>query len=110
MNLGAQELVILIIFVGLPVGAGYLIYKAVADRSEAKRLDLLPPPPTSPTPPPPVGASQSSSSSSQSDPPPPRTPAGWYPDPSGRHELRYHDGTDWTIHVSTGGTESTDAI
>jgi hypothetical protein len=31
------------------------------------------------------------------------TPAGWHPDPHGRHELRYWDGTQWTQHVSTGG-------
>jgi hypothetical protein len=31
---------------------------------------------------------------------PPQTPAaGWYMDPSGRHEHRYHDGTEWTQHV-----------
>jgi hypothetical protein len=26
------------------------------------------------------------------------TPAGWYPDPTGRFELRYWDGTAWTDH------------
>jgi hypothetical protein len=25
--------------------------------------------------------------------------AGWFPDPSGRHQLRYWDGTTWTGHV-----------
>lgn len=25
--------------------------------------------------------------------------AGWFPDPSGRHQLRYWDGTTWTDHV-----------
>jgi hypothetical protein len=24
---------------------------------------------------------------------------GWHPDPSGRHELRYHDGQGWTEYV-----------
>jgi hypothetical protein len=28
--------------------------------------------------------------------------AGWHPDPLGRHEQRYHDGTSWTEHVSDG--------
>src|SRR6476646_4551604 len=27
------------------------------------------------------------------------TPAGWYPDPSGRYEMRYWDGLAWTEHV-----------
>ncbi len=33
-------------------------------------------------------------------------PAGWYPDPSGRHEKRYWDGKGWSGHVSTGGVRS----
>lgn len=32
------------------------------------------------------------------------TPAGWFPDPSGDHELRYWDGAVWTDHVSDAGT------
>jgi uncharacterized protein YxjI len=40
----------------------------------------------------------------------PSTPApGWYPDPFGRHELRYWDGGAWTEHVSSHGRQSTDA-
>jgi hypothetical protein len=35
--------------------------------------------------------------------------AGWRPDPTGRHELRYWDGTTWTDHVSDQGAQSTDA-
>jgi len=35
---------------------------------------------------------------------------GWYPDPSGNHELRYWDGTTWTEHVSDHGEQSTDAL
>jgi hypothetical protein len=35
-------------------------------------------------------------------------PASWYPDPSGRHELRYHDGRQWTEHVSDQGATSID--
>ncbi len=34
--------------------------------------------------------------------------AGWHPDPTTRHELRYHDGAAWTEHVATGGAQSTD--
>lgn len=29
--------------------------------------------------------------------------AGWFPDPSGAHELRYHNGTIWTADVATDG-------
>lgn len=29
---------------------------------------------------------------------------GWYPDPAGQHELRYHNGQRWTGDVSTDGT------
>jgi hypothetical protein len=36
-----------------------------------------------------------------------QTPAGWYADPSGRAELRYWDGAQWTEHVSTAGQQST---
>ena len=38
------------------------------------------------------------------------TPANWYPDPKGRHQLRYWDGTNWTEHVSTNGAASTDPL
>ncbi|MGZ6807704.1 MAG: DUF2510 domain-containing protein, partial [Mycobacteriaceae bacterium] len=36
-------------------------------------------------------------------------PPGWYTDPSGRHEYRYWDGTNWTPGVSDHGVSSTDA-
>ena len=35
-------------------------------------------------------------------------PAGWYADPSGRFELRYWDGSQWTEHVSRAGQQFTD--
>lgn len=35
-------------------------------------------------------------------------PAGWRPDPFGRHELRYWDGSVWTQHVSDAGVQATD--
>jgi len=35
-------------------------------------------------------------------------PADWYPDPSGRHEHRYWDGTRWTEHVASHGRQGTD--
>ncbi|MFQ5556639.1 MAG: phospholipid scramblase-related protein [Acidimicrobiales bacterium] len=34
----------------------------------------------------------------------------WYPDPAGRHELRYWDGEAWTDHVSSHGKPGTDPI
>ena len=34
--------------------------------------------------------------------------ANWYADPTGRHQLRYHDGIAWTEHVSDNGQQSTD--
>lgn len=44
-------------------------------------------------------------------PAPPASQAGsWQPDPSGRHEQRYHDGQTWTEHVSTAGVAGTDPI
>lgn len=37
-------------------------------------------------------------------------PAGWRPDPTGRHEYRYWTGTGWSRHVSDAGKRSTDAM
>lgn len=36
--------------------------------------------------------------------------AKWYPDPLGRHELRYWDGGQWTDHVSSSGTTAVDPL
>lgn len=35
---------------------------------------------------------------------------GWRSDPTGEHELRYHDGTSWTHHVSTDGERAIGAM
>lgn len=35
-------------------------------------------------------------------------PAGWHRDPFGRFEWRYWDGAQWTDHVATAGSQSTD--
>lgn len=37
----------------------------------------------------------------------PTTP-GWYPDPAGRYEYRFWDGSDWTANVSRSGEQLTD--
>lgn len=37
-------------------------------------------------------------------------PANWHPDPTGRHQLRYWDGTQWTAHVSDNGSQGTDPL
>ena len=36
--------------------------------------------------------------------------AGWHPDPMGRAEQRYWDGTAWTDHVSTAGVPAVDPL
>ncbi len=38
------------------------------------------------------------------------TAAAWHPDPTGRHELRYWDGTQWTEHVSDQGVQTTSPV
>ena len=37
-------------------------------------------------------------------------PPDWYPDPGGRHQHRYWDGTAWTDHVASGGSQSLDHL
>ncbi|MEP7203567.1 MAG: DUF2510 domain-containing protein [Ilumatobacteraceae bacterium] len=37
-------------------------------------------------------------------------PAKWLPDPFGRFEQRYFDGSNWTAHVSSGGVQSVDPL
>jgi uncharacterized protein YxjI len=38
------------------------------------------------------------------------SPANWYPDPMGRHQVRYWDGTVWTDHVADNGVAATDPV
>ncbi len=52
-----------------------------------------------------VAASTASTTSSVGDA---VAPAAWYPDPSGRYELRYWNGSAWTEHVSRNGQQFTD--
>ncbi len=42
--------------------------------------------------------------------PQPHYAAGWYPDPTRRFEFRYHDGFQWSDHVSIGGIQSRDPL
>jgi uncharacterized protein YxjI len=37
-------------------------------------------------------------------------PANWYPDPMGRHEYRYFDGSNWTEHVTSHGRQGVDPL
>lgn len=41
---------------------------------------------------------------------PSAVPAGWFADPSRRHELRYWDGQRWTERVADRGTEAVDPV
>lgn len=38
------------------------------------------------------------------------TPAGWYPDPTGRHQNRWFDGNDWTDQVADGQVVASDPV
>ncbi|MEZ5408520.1 MAG: DUF2510 domain-containing protein [Acidimicrobiales bacterium] len=42
--------------------------------------------------------------------PAPAVAAGWYPDPSGRFEHRWHDGQTWTSTVATQGQQYHDPV
>jgi hypothetical protein len=43
-------------------------------------------------------------------PPASTVPATWATDPAGRHELRWWDGTAWTVHVADGGVVAQDPL
>lgn len=50
------------------------------------------------------------STPSASPPPPPPVPAQWAPDPHGRHQHRWWDGSKWTEHVANDGAVSADPV
>lgn len=54
----------------------------------------------------PVATSQPAATATASSVPNP--PANWYPDPSGRFERRYWNGSKWTEHVANGQNQSID--
>lgn len=56
-----------------------------------------------------VSAIRGQSRAPQSPPVAARTPAGWYPDPYGVHQLRWFDGSSWREIVADNGVESIDA-
>lgn len=41
---------------------------------------------------------------------PQTAPGGWHPDPTGRHQVRYFDGSRWTEHVGDSGRQALDPI
>ena len=47
-------------------------------------------------------------SANSSEAPAQSIPAGWFADPSGRHQWRYWDGSSWTDHVGNDGSASLD--
>ena len=38
------------------------------------------------------------------------TTPGWHPDPTGRHDHRYWDGSQWSEHVADAGVSGTDPL
>ena len=40
----------------------------------------------------------------------PQDKTGWHPDPLGRYEHRYWEGTEWSGHVSTAGVTAWDPL
>ena len=38
------------------------------------------------------------------------TPANWHPDPAGRHQLRYWDGSAWSEYVADDGVQAIDPL
>jgi len=47
---------------------------------------------------------------SPAPPAPSSAPPAWYPDPAGRHEHRWWDGTQWTAHVADRGQAGLDPL
>jgi hypothetical protein len=55
-------------------------------------------------------AAPSAAPSSPAPAPTPHLPGEWAPDPSGRHQLRWWDGTEWTSHVADNGVTGEDGL
>ncbi len=69
-----------------------------AQRRSAAGVTTTPPTPSTPPPTAPPTAPGAADGS----------PGQWGPDPLGRHQFRYHDGTSWTEHVMDGTRPSVD--
>lgn len=84
-------------------GAGVLLAMIGMGQCVAKRGELAgaapawtpPQAPVAPVPQPVAGAPQ---------------PPNWYPDPAGRHQMRFWDGATWSSHVSDNGVQSEDPL
>ncbi len=106
---------------GMPGGQTWIDAITQARAAQAGQVPRGAPTPASFPPQPPASPAQQPAPSHQAAPlapfapPPPPPPAvlpreaaGWYPDPSGRHELRFWDGSAWSAHVSDHGTVGND--
>jgi hypothetical protein len=92
---------------------------AIAGTVNNTATTTAPTPTSNPTPTSPTPISQPAATAASSNPVTATTstsssvgdavaPAAWYPDPSGRYELRYWNGSAWTEHVSRNGQQFTD--
>ncbi len=93
VNLSGFELLILFVLL-VPFVFVVVLMRSARQRTAA--LSATTPPPA-PPPAPPTGTPAADGS-----------PGQWGPDPFGRHQFRYHDGTSWTEHVMDGTRPSVD--
>ena len=73
----------------------------------------FPNPGTDPGPGPVLGYGSPGAGPRASSPGPPVPGAarpGWHPDPVGRHQHRYWDGTEWTEHIANNGASGVDPV
>jgi Protein of unknown function (DUF2510) len=82
-------------------GASITTAATPVEAAPATPVEAAPPTPAAAAPPPPPPP--------LTRPPPPTAPQ-WSPDPHGRHELRWWDGTTWTEHVANAGQVTTDPL
>jgi Protein of unknown function (DUF2510) len=83
-DLGAPELLIVLVVFGAPLAIVIAVVMGASRRRQSSPTAWTGPGPT--------------------------TPPGWHPDPAGRHELRWGDGTRWTESVSDSGVPGTDPL